>query len=135
MSQAAGQDPGKPTIGDVREAHRLDEAALDRWLAANVEGYAGPLEVRQFQGGQSNPTYLLTTPGARFVMRKKPPGQLLASAHQVDREYRVMKALAARTSPCRACAACARTTASSAPASTSWTSWRAASSATPACPT
>lgn len=93
MSQAAGQDPGKPTIGEVREAHRLDEAALDRWLAAHVEGYAGPLEVRQFQGGQSNPTYLLTTPGARYVLRKKPPGQLLASAHQVDREYRVMKAL------------------------------------------
>ena len=86
-------DPGQPTIGDVRPAHRLDEAALDRWLAANVEGYQGPLSVRQFQGGASNPTYMLTAGGKRYVMRKKPPGQLLASAHQVDREFRVMSAL------------------------------------------
>lgn len=86
-------DPGIPTLGDVRPAHRLDEAALDRWLAANLEGYQGPLTVRQFQGGASNPTYLLTAGGARYVMRKKPPGVLLASAHQVDREYRVMAAL------------------------------------------
>jgi aminoglycoside phosphotransferase (APT) family kinase protein len=82
-----------PNIGDVRAAHRLDEAALDRWLAANIEGYRGPLHVRQFVAGASNPTYLLTAGDARYVMRKKPPGQLLASAHQVDREYRVMKAL------------------------------------------
>ncbi|HEX5378791.1 MAG TPA: phosphotransferase [Phenylobacterium sp.] len=87
------EDPGTPNLGDVRTAHRLDEAALDRWLAAHVEGYRGPLSVRQFQGGASNPTYLLTAGEARYVMRKKPPGQLLASAHQVDREYRVMKAL------------------------------------------
>jgi aminoglycoside phosphotransferase (APT) family kinase protein len=82
-----------PNIGDVRAAHRLNEAALDRWLAANIEGYRGPLHVRQFVAGASNPTYLLTAGEARYVMRKKPPGQLLPSAHQVDREYRVMKAL------------------------------------------
>ena len=86
-------DPGKPNLGEVRAAHKLDEAALERWLAANVEGYSGPMSVRQFHGGASNPTYLITAGDARYVMRKKPPGQLLASAHQVDREYRVMKAL------------------------------------------
>ncbi len=86
-------DPGAPSLGDVRAAHRLDEAALHAWLSANVAGYAGPLSVRQFTGGASNPTYLLTAGDARYVLRKKPPGQLLASAHQVDREYRVMKAL------------------------------------------
>ena len=86
-------DPGTPNLGDVRAAHRLDETALDQWLSANIEGYAGPLNVRQFQGGASNPTYLLTAGDSRYVLRKKPPGQLLPSAHQVDREYRVMKAL------------------------------------------
>jgi aminoglycoside phosphotransferase (APT) family kinase protein len=80
-------------VGDVRVAHRLDEAALGAWLSTNVEGYQGPLSVRQFTGGASNPTYLLTAGEARYVLRKKPPGQLLASAHQVDREYRVMQAL------------------------------------------
>ncbi len=86
-------DAGTPNLGEVRAAHRLDETVLARWLEANVEGYAGPLSVRQFQGGASNPTYLLTAGSGRYVMRKKPPGQLLASAHQVDREFRVMKAL------------------------------------------
>jgi aminoglycoside phosphotransferase (APT) family kinase protein len=78
---------------EVAESHRFDEAALDRWLAANVEGYAGPLEVRQFKGGQSNPTYQLITPGRKYVLRRKPPGKLLPSAHAVDREYRVITAL------------------------------------------
>ena len=92
-------DAGTPNLGEVRAAHRLDEVALARWLEANVEGYAGPLEVRQFQGGASNPTYLLTAGSGRYVMRKKPPGQLLASAHQVDREFKVMKALGATGFP------------------------------------
>ena len=78
----------------VREAHRFDEAALAAYLEANVAGYAGPLTVRQFEGGQSNPTFQLETPDRHYVMRKQPPGELLPSAHQVDREYRVMKALA-----------------------------------------
>ena len=77
----------------VAESHRFDEAALEAWLKANVEGYAGPLEVRQFKGGQSNPTYQLITPGKKYVMRRKPPGKLLPSAHAVDREYRVITAL------------------------------------------
>jgi aminoglycoside phosphotransferase (APT) family kinase protein len=86
-------DPASAPVGEVRPNHRFDEAGLERWLRANVEDFAGPIEVGQFQRGASNPTFLITTPGRRYVLRKKPPGQLLASAHQVDREYRVMKAL------------------------------------------
>lgn len=77
----------------VREMHRFDEDALHRYLQANVEGYSGPLTVRQFEGGQSNPTFQLEAGGTFYVLRKQPPGELLPSAHQVDREYRVMKAL------------------------------------------
>lgn len=72
----------------------LDEAALDAWLRGNVAGYAGPLTVEQFNGGQSNPTYRLATPGARYVMRRKPPGPLIKGAHDVLREARVIAALA-----------------------------------------
>lgn len=78
---------------EVDPRYRLDEAALDVWMAANVEGYAGPLTVRQFKGGQSNPTYELSTPGAAYVLRRKPPGVLLPSAHAVDREFAVTSAL------------------------------------------
>ncbi|MDE2486565.1 MAG: phosphotransferase family protein, partial [Alphaproteobacteria bacterium] len=77
----------------VPEAQRFDEASLERWLKANVAGYAGPLEVRKFKGGQSNPTYQLITPAQKYVLRRKPPGKLLPSAHAVDREYRVITAL------------------------------------------
>lgn len=77
----------------VREKHRFDSAPLEAWLKDHVEGFRGPLTVEQFKGGQSNPTYRLTTPAARYVMRRKPPGKLLPSAHAVDREYRVIKAL------------------------------------------
>lgn len=78
----------------VRERHRFDEQALARYLAANVEGFSGPLEVRQFAGGQSNPTFFLTAGERGYVLRKKPPGKLLPSAHAVEREYRVLSALA-----------------------------------------
>jgi aminoglycoside phosphotransferase (APT) family kinase protein len=77
----------------VREAHRFDEKALDEYLKHNLPGYAGALNVQQFEGGQSNPTFLLIADGTEYVMRKKPPGKLLPSAHQVEREFRVMKAL------------------------------------------
>lgn len=77
----------------VEERHRIDEGKLEAWLKANVEGYAGPLEVRQFKGGQSNPTYQLVTPNKRYVLRRKPPGKLLPSAHAVDREFKVISAL------------------------------------------
>lgn len=77
----------------VQERHRFDEGALEAWLKANVEDYKGPLEVQQFKGGQSNPTFKLITPNRKYVLRRKPPGKLLPSAHAVDREYRVIKAL------------------------------------------
>lgn len=77
----------------MREAHRIDEGALHRYLQRHLSGYSGKLIVRQFEGGQSNPTYQLESGSQRWVMRKKPPGELLPSAHQVGREYRVMSAL------------------------------------------
>jgi aminoglycoside phosphotransferase (APT) family kinase protein len=77
----------------VEASHSFDEAKLAAWLATNVEGYQGPLDVRQFKGGQSNPTYQLVTPAKRYVMRRKPPGKLLPSAHAVDREFKVINAL------------------------------------------
>lgn len=73
--------------------HPLDSARLDRYLKDHLPGYAGGLVIEQFVGGQSNPTYRLRTNGASYVLRKKPPGELLPSAHAVDREYRLMKAL------------------------------------------
>jgi aminoglycoside phosphotransferase (APT) family kinase protein len=76
----------------VREAHAFDVASLERYLVSQVE-LAGPLHVRQFRGGQSNPTYLLESGAQRYVLRRKPPGALLPSAHAVDREFRVMRAL------------------------------------------
>jgi len=79
---------------EVREAHRFDEAKLDAYLKQNMAAYEGPFEVHQFEGGQSNPTYKLTTKGGDYVLRKKPPGKLLPSAHMVEREYRVFSALA-----------------------------------------
>ena len=78
----------------VREQHRFDEAALANWMAAHVDGYAGPLEVTQFKGGQSNPTYRLSTPTRNYVLRRKPPGQTVQGAHAVDREARILQALA-----------------------------------------
>ncbi len=66
---------------------------LEKFLIAEVDGYQGPLEVREFKGGQSNPTYQLITPTRRYVLRRKPPGVLLPSAHQVDREFRVIDCL------------------------------------------
>jgi aminoglycoside phosphotransferase (APT) family kinase protein len=81
-------------LADVRDVHRFDVAALDRYLTERVAGFRGPTAVRQFQGGQSNPTYLLETPGQKYVLRRKPPGRLLPSAHAVEREYQVITALA-----------------------------------------
>ncbi len=81
----------------VADAHRFDVAALERYMRANVAGFVGPLAVEQFKGGQSNPTFKLNDVGSEganaYVLRRKPPGQLLPSAHAVDREYRVITAL------------------------------------------
>ena len=84
---------------EVAAALMLDAAQLEAYLARNVAGFASPLAVKQFKGGQSNPTYLLETPARRYVLRRKPPGKLLPSAHAVDREYRVIRALHAQGFP------------------------------------
>jgi aminoglycoside phosphotransferase (APT) family kinase protein len=83
----------------VREAHRFDVGSLERYLSANLQGFHGPAEVTQFKGGQSNPTFLVSAGGKGYVIRRKPPGPLLPSAHAVDREYRVITALAATDVP------------------------------------
>ena len=84
---------------EVREAHRFDVARLEAFMASEVEGFAGPLAVEQFRGGQSNPTYKLSTPARSYVLRRKPPGKLLPGAHAVDREYRVIEALGRQSFP------------------------------------
>jgi aminoglycoside phosphotransferase (APT) family kinase protein len=84
---------------DAAGALKIDADRLEQYLTGQVEGFAGPLTVKQFKGGQSNPTYLLDTPGLRYVLRRKPPGKLLPSAHAVDREYQVIRALSAQGFP------------------------------------
>jgi aminoglycoside phosphotransferase (APT) family kinase protein len=90
--QATSQSDTRP----VAEQHAFDIAALDAYLSQHLAGYAGPLSVEQFKGGQSNPTYKLTTPGRIYVMRAKPGpvAKLLPSAHAIEREFQVMRALA-----------------------------------------
>ncbi len=83
----------------VTEAARFDVPALERYLRDHVADFAGPVTVEQFKGGQSNPTFRLTAPSGQYVLRRKPPGKLLPSAHAVDREYQVMTALAATEVP------------------------------------
>lgn len=78
----------------VQDRHKFDVANLERFMLGQVEGFKPPVTVEQFKGGQSNPTFRLTDGGGRrYVLRRKPPGKLLPSAHAVDREYRVIKAL------------------------------------------
>ncbi len=88
MEQFIGTKP-------VAEKQRFDVARLEAYMRAHVDGYSGTLEVEQFKGGQSNPTYRLTAGGKRYAMRAKPgpAAKLLPSAHAVDREYRVISAL------------------------------------------
>ena len=78
---------------DVVEALRFDTEKLETYLAEHIEYFRKPLDVRQFKGGQSNPTYQLTTPNRKYVLRRKPPGKLLPSAHAVDREFKIISAL------------------------------------------
>lgn len=78
----------------VRAGMAFDEAALARWMHEHVKGFEGPLVVEQFRGGQSNPTYKLVTPTDSYVLRRKPPGPLLKGAHAIEREARVLTALA-----------------------------------------
>ena len=96
MTGAAGGDPtdsGAAVLVPVLANHRFDEAALARYLREHLPEFGADCVVRQFQGGQSNPTFHLTSGGREYVLRKKPPGQLLPSAHAVDREFQVMRAL------------------------------------------
>jgi aminoglycoside phosphotransferase (APT) family kinase protein len=84
---------------EVAERLRFDAAPLDAYLRDHVPGFSGPVTVSQFKGGQSNPTYLIDTPARRYVLRRKPPGKLLPSAHAVDREFRVISAVYAQNFP------------------------------------
>ena len=78
---------------EVLERHQFDEKALTDFMEKNVQDFVGPLSIEEFKGGQSNPTYLVKTETQSYVLRRKPPGKLLKSAHAVDREYRVITAL------------------------------------------
>ena len=133
----AAEPNGAPRLVPPLDNHRFDEARLTEYLAANLPGFEGPATVRQFQGGQSNPTFHLHTPGAEYVLRKKPPGILLPSAHAVDREYRVQSALAGSAVPVAPMRLLCQDPAVIGTMSTSWTTCPAGSSPTapwPACP-
>jgi aminoglycoside phosphotransferase (APT) family kinase protein len=84
---------------DVAERLRFDVGALEVYLRDHVAGFVGPALVSQFKGGQSNPTYLVETTLRRYVLRRKPPGKLLPSAHAVDREFRIISALSRQKFP------------------------------------
>lgn len=86
-------------VSDTPEHLKFDEAKLASYMRAHIDGFEGPLTVKKFKGGQSNPTYLIETPAKKYVLRRKPPGKLLPSAHAVDREYRVMTALGGENFP------------------------------------
>ena len=80
-------------VKPVEERHRIDVGRLAQYLRGKIDDWQGELKVEQFKGGQSNPTYRVTAGGRRYVLRRKPPGKLLPSAHAVEREYKVIKAL------------------------------------------
>jgi aminoglycoside phosphotransferase (APT) family kinase protein len=82
-----------PDVTEIRTGHDFDVASLGAYLARHIEGLSPELTVRQFRGGQSNPTFLIESADRRYVLRKKPAGQLLPSAHMIEREYRIMHAL------------------------------------------
>lgn len=83
----------------MSDTQTLDAAAVAAYLTEKLPGFEGPMEVTKFQGGQSNPTFMLKTPAHSYVLRRKPPGVLLKSAHAVDREFRVQSALAGSDVP------------------------------------
>ena len=95
MSSACDQ----PVLVEIRGSHRFDTGRLDAWLAGRLDGFGGGLRVRRYEGGQSNPTYLVESAARRVVLRKKPPGALLPTAHQVEREFRILAALAGSPVP------------------------------------
>ncbi|MCU0822938.1 MAG: phosphotransferase family protein [Spirochaetes bacterium] len=83
----------KQEISDVRKEHNFDINSLEKYMLKNIDGFSGKLSARQFVHGQSNPTFILEDGNKKYVMRKKPPGKLLPSAHAVDREFRIISAL------------------------------------------
>ena len=89
----------QPITTPVRKAHLFDEEALNVYLEDHLAGFSRPCSISQYEGGQSNPTFLMETGGGNYVLRKKPPGRLLPSAHAVEREFRVMGALAPTAVP------------------------------------
>lgn len=93
-ADADGRDLGAPLA-----AHQIDEIALASYLADHIPNFGDACSVQQFRGGQSNPTFLLQADGGSYVLRKKPPGKLLPSAHAVDREFRVIAALSSSDVP------------------------------------
>ncbi|MBF2760129.1 MAG: phosphotransferase [Ectothiorhodospiraceae bacterium AqS1] len=88
-----------PILSRATGVHALDEARLDEWLARHLDGFGHGLDIRQFEGGQSNPTYLIESLERRIVLRKKPPGNLLPTAHRIEREYRILSSLASSDVP------------------------------------
>ena len=98
MSDDTGADANQGTTL-VREGFAFDEGALKAWMRENVDGFAGPMRVEQFKGGQSNPTYKLVTADRSYVLRRKPPGHALKGAHAVDREAKVLTGLAKANFP------------------------------------
>ncbi|MFD1611425.1 phosphotransferase family protein [Sphingomonas tabacisoli] len=84
---------GDASTTRVREGYSIDEQALARWMREHIPDFQGPMQLAQFSGGQSNPTFKISTPRRNYVLRRKPPGPLLKGAHAVDREARVMSAL------------------------------------------
>jgi len=86
-------------MNTTKQVDMLDTTRLAAYLEASISGFKGPLSVQKFAGGQSNPTFLLESPSGKYVLRRKPPGQVLQSAHAVDREFRVIAALAATDVP------------------------------------
>jgi aminoglycoside phosphotransferase (APT) family kinase protein len=93
MTEALNADEAFVGTVEPEGADRLDVAKLSEWMEANVEGFQGPLELTKFKGGQSNPTYKIEAPSGNYVLRRKPFGVLLPSAHAVDREFRVQSGL------------------------------------------
>ena len=91
MSDVAAMNADEAFVGTVEPegADKLDEGRLTEWMQANVEGFKGPLHLTKFKGGQSNPTYKIEAESGNYVLRRKPFGPLLPSAHAVDREYKV----------------------------------------------
>jgi aminoglycoside phosphotransferase (APT) family kinase protein len=96
----------QPVLTPVREGHEIDLARLKKWALESVPGISGSVDIKQFEGGQSNPTYLIETSTQQYILRKQPPGELLPSAHRVDREFKVQDALKSTDVPVARMYAC-----------------------------